>query len=107
MSTQESAVVTVNDIELEEGDTLWHYAALRTYQQTLGEQDPNDVQREIADALAAQYPDAVDGESADAVYTTISDDPGAYDDTELIRYHAMEVRDIDRARGQTIITLMD
>lgn len=103
----DSETVTVNDIELSEGDTLWRYAALRTWKQKIGDQDPDDVLRETAEALAEGYPDAVDGAPADAVHADFRANPGIYDDTDLMNYHAMEVTSIERVGDRTLVGIKD
>lgn len=86
-----TGTVTINGISLSEGMTLWRLKGLRTYNATIGEQDPDAILREAATQLAENYPDAVDDASVDEVLSNLRDSPGYYDDTDLMNYHAMEV----------------
>lgn len=114
---EEEEVVEINGVELHEGDTLWRYAALRTWGIngiTLTQQDPDDVLRETAEALVDNYPDAVNVDEMreqddpyEVVHANLRANPGIYNDTELMRYHAMEVKKVDTSYGVTEITIID
>ncbi|MFC6953745.1 hypothetical protein [Halorubellus litoreus] len=101
--------LTINGVELEEGMNLWRYAALRTYNRTLTEQDPDDVFEEIAQVLVADYPEVVNGAPANIVKANLRGTPGVYDDSELINYHAMVATRVhhDPDTGHIDITLRD
>lgn len=98
----ETGAVEINGIELNEGMSIWRYAALRTYNQTFGEQDPDDVLQETAEALVENYPDAVNGAPAHIVKANLKGTPGIYDHTDLMRYHAMDVTKVVKSYGLTV-----
>lgn len=107
MSVGKHTTATVNDIELEEGDTLWRYAGLRTYNCKLGGQDPDRVLQEVAEQLAENYPDAVNGAPAHIVKANLKGTPGIYDDSGLINYHAMEVMNINTHGDHVEVSIKD
>jgi len=55
MAQQTTNTIKINGIELEEGDTLFRFAALRIHQ-TIREQDPDNVILEIAETLTNHHP---------------------------------------------------
>lgn len=112
--SQEQKIVEVNDIELEEGMSLWRYAALRTWNKKIGDHDPDEVLSETAQQLVEKYPEemGVDDMSdkydpVDTIHTDLRANPGIYDDTGLLNYHAMEVERVSCFRGITEISIKD
>lgn len=103
----ESDTITVNDIELHEGQALWRLAALRLYNNTFTEQEPDEVLMETAEALANNHAEAVDHCSASEVKANLEDAPGYYDDTDLMRYQAMEVVEVSQSHGITEVVIKD
>lgn len=103
--TQET--VEINGIELERGDTLWRVAALRTWETTIGEQDPDAVIREIAEALVEEYPEKVNNAPVNIVEANLKGTPGIYDGTDVMNYHAMEVTEISEHNGITTVAIKD
>lgn len=99
--------VEVNGVELEEGTNLWRYAALRTWEQRIGEQKPDEVLSEVAEQLAEKYPDAVNGAPAHIVKSNLRGTPGIYDPSEKVNYHAMEVKNVNANNVTTEIAIID
>jgi hypothetical protein len=106
MPQQTTNTIEINGIELEEGDTLFRFAALRTYQ-TISEQDPDSVILEIAEALTNHHPDVVNNAPADIVAANLRGTPGVYDECGVLNYHAMEITNIDTVNGYRSVTIND
>lgn len=106
-TTTDKKTVTVNGIELSEGDSLWRYAALRTWKQKLGDQKADEVLSETATALAENYPEAVNNAPVGIVKENLRGTPGIYDDAELVNYHAMEVMNVGQVGGRREVSIKD
>lgn len=98
--------VTVNGITLEEGMTLWRLKGVSVLGgKKFSNQSPDEVLQETARQLAGNYPDAVDEASVEEVKENLRDQPGYYDDTDLMKYQAMEVEDVNPGRGQVPLSI--
>lgn len=104
----ETTTIEVNDIELTEGDCLWRYKALNLWDRKPSEYDPHeDVIRPTAEQLAEKFPEVVDGASAEVVHADLVANPGIYDDSGKMNYHAMRVESVGETGGYRKVTLMD
>lgn len=92
--------VTVDGTRLTEGMTLWRLQAVNVFN-SFESQDPDAALQETASQLVNRYPDAVDNATVDEVKRNLRDEPGYYDDTDLMQYQAMEVESVRPERGST------
>lgn len=104
----ETTTLEVNGIELQEGDCLWRYKAMNLWDKRPSDYDPHDdVLAVTAEQLAEKFPDVVDGADADTVHADFVANPGIYDDSGKMNYHAMNVESVGETGGYRKVTLKD